>query len=203
MPLTVDELRDEMAHHLQDPAHLLINRQQLLEFINSAAWDAATNDWLLPLDSEALETAASTYEYAVPTGFLYIHEIWLESAVADQYDQRIIRNQWRLLLVGSTATLVFDSDLWTITASRNLKLVGHQRPTTEYTTSSNIDTGLESFIRERAISYGARNLARTSSQNAQQYAQLAQQAWEMSNELLEKRPEQYQLHFRSRLVPGR
>ena len=204
MPLTVDELRDEIAHHIQDPASRLVNRQQLLEFINSAAWDAATNDWLLPLDDESLETAGSTFEYNIPTNFLYIHEIWLESSVANQYDERILRNQWRLLLVGTTPTLVFDSSLFTIVATRNLKLVGHQRPTTEYSSGTdNIDLGLESFIRERAISYAARNLGRHQGLHAVTYAQLAADSYQTSQDLLQNRPEAYQLHFRSRLVPGR
>lgn len=204
MPLTVDELRDELAHHLQDSAHALINRNQLLEMINSAAWDAANGDWLIPLDDETLETVAATYEYAVPASFLYIHDVWLESATAGLFDRRILRNQWRLLLTGTTPQLVLDPDLHTITATRNLKLQGHRRPTTEYSEgTTNIDTGLESFIRERAVAYAARNLSRHGGQHAQQYAQLAQEAWQMSENLLQNRPEQYRLHIRSRLVPGR
>jgi hypothetical protein len=203
MALTIDKLRDELAHHLQDPANRLVNRDQLLEFINSAAWDASTNDWLLPLDNESLLESTGTYEYNVPSDFLYIHEVWEESAVADRYDRRIVRNQWRILLVSTTPTLVFDSDLFTITDARNLKLVGHKRPTTEYGDSDSIDTGLESFIRERAVSYAARNLSRHGGAMAQQYAALAEEAWQKSEALLQNRPEQYQLHIRSRLVPGR
>lgn len=203
MPLTITELRDEVSHHLQDPANLLVSQGQLLEFINSAAWDAATNDWLVPLDDVSLVTAADTYQYAVPANFQYIHDVWLESGTADLYDRRVLRNQWRLLLVGATPTLYFDPDLFTIVATRNLKIVGHRRPTTEYTETSTIDTGLESFIRERAVAYAARNLARHGGQHAQQAGQLEQLAWQTSEALLQNRPEQYRLHVRSRLVPGR
>ncbi len=203
MPLTIEELRDEIGNHLQDPAHLLLNRQQILEFVNSAAWDAANGDWLLPNDDVSLETAASTYIYTIPTGFEYIHDIWLESSTANQYDERILRNQWRLLLVGSTASIIFDSILWTVVATRNLKLVGHARPTTEYTSDTqSVDVGLESFIRERATAYGARNLSRHGGQHAQQYSQLFQDAYQTSESLLQNRPEQYRLHLRSRFVPG-
>ncbi len=203
MPLTIEELRDEVGNHLQDPAHFLVNRQQLLEFINSAAWDAATGDWLLPKDDTSLVTASSTYIFTIPTGFEYIHDIWLESSTTDQYDERILRNQWRLLLVGSTASIVFDSVLFTIVTTRNLKLVGHARPTTEYSEDTdNIDAGLESFIRERATAYGARYLARIGGQSSQQYAQLFQEAYQTSADMLTNRPEQYQLHLRSRPVPG-
>lgn len=203
MPLTIEELRDEIGNHLQDPAHLLLNRQQLLEFVNSAAWDAANGDWLLPKDDTSLATASATFIYTIPTGFEYIHDIWLESSTTDQYDERILRNQWRLLLVATTASIVFDSVLFTIVTSRNLKLVGHARPTTEYLSDTdNVDVGLESFIRERATAYGARNLSRQGGQHAQQYAQLFQEAYQTSADMLTNRPDQYQLHLRSRPVPG-
>lgn len=206
MPLTVDELRDEMSHHLQDPAHELVNRQQLLEFINSASWDAANSDWLIPLDNEATVLAGATYEYTVPANFLYVHDLWLESATDGLFDRRVLRNQWRILLTGTTPQIVFDPDLFTITAGRQVKVQGHRRPTTEYaapTDTTNIDTGLESFIRERGVAYAARNLSRHQGGHAQQYAQLAQEAWQMSENLIQNRPEQYRLHIRSRPVPGR
>ena len=203
MALTIEELRDEVANHLQDPAHLLIQRSQLLEFINSASWDAANMDWLLPKSNESIETAVSTFEYSVPTGFEYIHDVWLESSTANQFDERILRNQWKVGLVSTTATIIFDSVLWTVVATRNLKLDGHARPTTEYSEDTdNVDVGLESFIRERAVMYGARNLARHGGQHAAQYAQLADQAFQTSESMLQNRPEQYRLHLRSRHVPG-
>ncbi len=204
MALTIEELRDEVANHLQDPEHRLLNRQQLLEFINSAAWDASNGDWLVPVDNTALETSASTFIYTVPAGIEYISDIWLESSTTDQYDERILRNQWRLLLVAANPSIVFDSILFTIVATRNLKLVGHARPTVEYTEETDtVDSGLESFLRERATSYGARNLSRHGGQHAQQYAQLAQEAFQTSENMLTNRPEQYQLQLRSRVVPGR
>ena len=204
MALTIEELRDEVSNHIQDPAHLLLNRQQLLEFINSAAWDASNGEWLLPLDSESLETSSGVFEYTVPSTFVYIHEVWLESSTANQFDVRIVRNEWRLQLVGSTSTLIFDSLLHSITVTRNLKLVGHLRPTVEYSEDTdNVDAGLESFIRERAVALGARNLARGGGQQAQQYAQLAQEAYQTSADMLANRPEQFRMHLYSRLVPGR
>jgi len=202
MALTVVELQDELANHLQDPSRFLLANSQHLEFINSAAWDAANNDWLLPKNDNSLETAASTYEYSVPSGFEYVHDVWMESGTADQYDERILRNQWKIGLVDAVAKVIFDSVLWTVTATRNLRLNGHARPTTEYTDSSSIDVGLEAFIRERAIMYGARNLSSHGGQHAQQYSGMADRAMQTSEAMLQNRPEQYQLHFRSRFVPG-
>ena len=202
MPLTIVELQDEIGNHLQDPAHFLLNTQQLLEFINSSAWDAANGDWLLPKSDESLETAASTFEYAVPSGFEYVHDVWLESSTANQFDERILRNQWKIGLVSTTATLIFDSVLFTITATRNLKLDGHARPSTEYADTGSIDVGLEAFIRERAVAYAARNLSAHGGQHSEKYSRMGNEAYQTSADMLANRPEQYRLHFRSRYVPG-
>ena len=195
-------MQDEISNHLQDPAHLQLNTQQLLEMINSSAWDAANMDWLLPKSDESLETASSTFEYAIPSGFEYIHDIWLESSTSNQFDERILRNQWKIGLVSTTATLIFDSVLFTIVVTRNLKLDGHARPTTEYAADANIDVGLEAFIRERSIMYGARNLARRGGQSSLQSSELAKETFQTSEAMLQNRPEQYRLHLRSRHVPG-
>ena len=202
MALTILELQDELANHLQDPSRFLLANSQHLEFINSAAWDAANNDWLLPKYDDSLETASSTYEYTIPSGFEYIHDIWIESSTSDQYDERILRNQWKIGLVDTTASIIFDSVLWTVVATRNLRVLGHKRPNTEYTDSDSIDVGLESFLRERAIMYASRNLSAHGGQHAQQYAAMGDRAMQISDIMLENRPEQYKLHFRSRFVPG-
>jgi hypothetical protein len=320
---TVNDIREDIANHLHDPLMVRVQAYQLLEFINAASHDARSKEWLLLLDDETLLLASSTYEYDVPASFAYIHEVWLESATGGRFDERILRNQWRLLLVGTTPALVFDGDLFTITAGRNLKLVGHQRPT-EYTASvagvnevqrvshdgtggtftlsfggqttaainwnasaadvksalealssvvsvdasggalptaveitftdpgaqnvaemteddssltgdtvgvtiatvtqgrlasgtgaSSIDTGMEAFIRERALSYAARYLARlipsvadavaegVVADEGARYSELVQESWLKSENLLQERGVEYRLHPKSRVVPGR
>ena len=212
---TVNNIRQDIANHLKDPLMERVQGYQLLECINAAADDAFSKEWVLPVDNESLETASATFEYNIPAGVAFIHQVWLESSTSNQYDTQVLRNQWRIQLVGSQATLVFDSILFTIVVTRNLKLVGHKRPTVAYATgSATIDVGMEAFIRERATSYAARYLARSvpgqvdvlaeglQSNTGPTYAQLEQDAWLKSENLMENRGAQYRITSRSRFVPG-
>ena len=206
MPLTVDELRDEMSHHLQDPASLLVNHDQLIEFINSAAWDAANAGWVVDLEeSETLTLASSTYAYDVPASFAYVHELIVADAAGDYpLSQLIPWSQWQIVMNGATVQFLLSKDRFTITNGRALKVRGQARPTSEYSSGSdNIDAGMESFIRERAIMYAARNLSRHSGAHAQQYAQLMVDAKATSDELLTKQAELFQPKTMSRVVPSR
>ena len=73
-----------------------------------------------------LVVAASTYEYDIPTGFLYIDQIFQESGTSDRYSPSgdlIDVRHWRIL-PGTTPKLWFDNDYITLTAGRKLRLVG-------------------------------------------------------------------------------
>ncbi|KKN83857.1 hypothetical protein LCGC14_0295100 [marine sediment metagenome] len=206
MPLTVDELRNEIAHHLQDPAKRLVNQAQLLEFIDSAAWDAAAEGWLLSTQDESLSLGSSDFEYDVPSGLAYIHEIWQETTAATGiYDDFIPWHQWEIVLDASgTPAIHFSRETFTVVSGVDLRLKGQTRPTSEYSSgSSSIDAGMESFIRERAIAYAARNLSRHGGAHAQQYAQLAQEAQTISESLLQQQAEFFRPKRYSRAVPGR
>lgn len=206
MPLTIDELQGEMAHHLQDPASTLVNRAQLLEFINSAAWDASNEGWLLNTQDESLTLTSADFEYDVPSGFAYIHEIWQEAtAGTGVYPTFIPWYQWEIVLdaAGSPA-IHFSRESFSITNAIDLRLKGQTRPTTSYTSAlANIDAGMESFIRERAVAYAARNLSRHGGAHAQQYAALAQEAMVTSESLLQQQAELFRPKLYARVVPGR
>jgi hypothetical protein len=206
MAWTVDELRDEIASHLQDPASQLVNRQQLLQFINSAAWDAANEGWVIALEEdESLTLAAGTYDYTIPSGFAYLHEVYVANAGGTYGEAELVPlNRWRLVYNSSAAKLRFSEEFFTITDTRSVKLVGQARPTSEYSEDTdNIDAGMESFIRERATMYAARNLSRHGGQHAQQYAQLEQEALQTSELMLRQQPERFQPKEYARPVPLR
>jgi len=206
LPLTIDELRDEISHHIQDPANRLVNRDQLLEFINSAAWDAAASGIVIPLEeSESLTLVTGQFDYTVPASFAYIHEIWSETTAATNvYPDIIPWNRWQLVFDGSVSVIRFSREFFTIVNDLDLKVKGHERPTSEYSSAtSNIDAGLESFIRERAVSYAARYMARNSGTQAQQYAQLVQEAFQTSEALLQQQEEFLRPSVYSRAVPNR
>jgi hypothetical protein len=206
MPLTIDELRSELAHHIQDPASQLVSRAQLLAFINSAAWDAANEGWLLNIQDESLTLSASDYEYNVPSGLAYIHEIWQESTTGTAvYDDFIPWHQWEIVLdaAGSPA-IHFSRESFTIVATIDLRIKGQTRPTSEYSAGTdNIDTGMESFIRERSTAYAARNMARQSGPHAQSMAALEESAFQTSELMLAQQAELFRPKRYSRVVPGR
>ncbi len=205
MPLTIVELQTEMGHHLQDAAHTLLNTAQLLAFINSAAWDAAAEGWLLDTQDESLTTAANDYEYDVPAGLAYIHEIWTEAvAAAGTYPTFVPWHQWEIVLDAvSTPAIHFSRESYTPIATIDVRLKGQTRPTSEYAASASIDTGMESFIRERAVSYAARNLSRQGGAHSQMYAQLSEVAMVKSETLLQQNAEFFRPKAFSRAVPGR
>ena len=205
MALTIEELRDEIAQHLQDPTHLLVGRSKLLEFINSAAWDAANEGWVIHIEEdESLTTATDTYDFTVPAGFAYIHEVYVADSNGDfGEDDLVPLTQWRLAFDSAVAVLRFSFEFHTIVDGRVIKLIGQARPTSEYTDDADIiDAGLESFIRERGIMYGARNMARHGGQHAQQYAQLAQETFQSSELMLQQQADRYRPKEFARPVPG-
>jgi len=76
------------------------------------------------------EVVASTYEYPIPVGFLYIREVYQEDSVAGRYTAssgRMDVRHWEIL-PGSPAKLWFNSSLASLSAGRHLRLVGQQAP---------------------------------------------------------------------------
>lgn len=191
--MNVDDIRDEIAHHLQDPAKAQVNNQQLLEFLNSAARDAGNEGVVIPLeDDESLTLIAADFDYAVPTSFAYIHEINMETGVASGiYTILVPWARWRIIVDAGVPQILFSRDLFTITAGLKLKLRGHKRPVSYTDGAETVDIGLESFLRERAAAYGARFLTHGQSQRARTYDQMFQDAWQASEGLLQQLPETY------------
>ncbi len=206
MALTIDELLDEISVHIQDPAYYLLNRAQLLETINSAAWDASAEGLVLSTVDESLTIAAADFEYDVPSGISYIYEIWTEAvAAAGTYPTWVPWHQWELILDASgDPAILFSRESYTPVADIDVRLKAHTRPTTEYSSVTDvIDPGMESFLRERAVVYAARNLARKGDTSAQQYAQLEQTAMENSMRFMEQQGEFFRPRRYARAVPGR
>lgn len=206
MAWTVDELRDEIAHHVQDPAHTLVNRAQLLDFINSAAWDASNQGWVVDLDeTESTTLATGTYAYDVPASFAHVHELIVADAAGDYpLSQLVPWSQWRIVMNGATVQFLFSKDRFTITNGRTVKVRGQARPTVEYSSgTANIDAGMESFLRERAVMYAARYMARTGGSLSQTAAMLEQSTFQTSELMLQQQPELFRPKEYSRVVPSR
>lgn len=66
------------------------------------------------------------YEYDLPTNFLYIHRVEMESATRDRYDEEIHQDYWRIV-PASTQVLKLDT---TPTAGRKIRISGMASPAT-------------------------------------------------------------------------
>jgi len=75
------------------------------------------------------ETVASTYVYDLPTGFYTIEEIYFEESTADLYKAGSLQDPkgWKILRA-ATERLWLDQNIITITATRNIRIVGQSKP---------------------------------------------------------------------------
>lgn len=74
-----------------------------------------------------LAVIASTYEYTIPAGFVYVDQIFQESGTADRYSpsrDAIDPRHWRIL--HGTPKIWFDDQYASLITGRNLRLVGQQ-----------------------------------------------------------------------------
>lgn len=118
--------------------------------------------------------------------------------------------RWQLKVgtAGGVPALWFDDQLFTVNQGRRLRLLGHRRPNDSYVIGVGaIDTGLESFIRERATAISAHQLSEHTTDDAARAVleRIADNTWQESEERL--RTILAQPHFRpsrySRTVPLR
>jgi len=207
--MDVITLSHRISTHLTDPAQRLVNTAQLLDIIKDAAEDASNGGWLIELeDNESLTFTTGTYEYAVPASFYFLSDLYYESTVAGVYTGIVLPHEWRLATNGAVPVIRFDKDYESIPTGRKLRVIGWRRPTTDYDADGDtIDAGMEAFLRERSLSYSARYLARDGSQFARQNEQLFQDAFGVSDKMLQerliiqaKRMAEFQVQ---RQVPGR
>jgi len=173
--------------------------------INQAVDDLAAEGIVLPLaEDESLTLATDDWQYDVPASFAYIKEIRQESAVGGgKYPNVIHPTLWRLTIETSTTPVIqFDESEFGITNGVKLKIVGQKR-VAQLAGTEVAPPGLESFIRERALSYACDILAGSSSQLSAWRRGLAEQSWGRSLDMLRRFPRQYRPWPDSVCVPER
>ena len=201
--MTVDELITDIGHHLQDPSHAVVNKTQTVGFINDAAFDAANEGWVLKMDDDVSVTVADgTFEYAVPANFVYIYELRDQT---NYTDLNVIHPSYWKIEDGVTPVIRFSRDLYdSTTGAGALQIKGYKRPNQAYVAGTGtIDAGMESFLRERAVAYAARNVSKGSSGRAQAYVRLAETAWLRSESLMEDQQDLFRPLSYARRVYGR
>ena len=96
--------------------------------------DAAVN-WainrlgrIIALDKidESLTLAAATYEYSIPSGFISIRQIYLETSTAGRFYTKPISDRLWRIVDAATPQIAFDPDDFSITTSRKLQIHGQQ-----------------------------------------------------------------------------
>jgi len=98
------------------------------DFINLAI-EIVAKEALQNKTDTSLTLATDTYQYDLPTSFLYINSIEMESSTSGLYDSSdpIPNEHWRII-PGSTIKLEFVKDLFTITDGRALRIKGLASP---------------------------------------------------------------------------
>ena len=153
---TVLQLIDEIFEHIRPPDEIDVSIPRMLTYVNSAARDARNSGWLVHLeDDESLTFAQDTWEYAVPATFAYVKELRVENDTTSPstWDEIIPDAYWAPPRIDAAVPKFFFIRPFMVPVGLKMKVVGQKRPTVYSLVTETVDTGMESFLRERAITY--------------------------------------------------
>lgn len=150
------ELIDEIMEHLQLPDEIGLGIPSMMTYVNSAARDARNSGWLVHLeDDESITFAQDTWEYAVPASFAYVRDLRVENDTTSPstWDEIIPEGYWAPPRIDAGVPKFFLIRPFMIPVGLKMKVVGQKRPSLYSALTDTIDSGMESFLRERAIVY--------------------------------------------------
>lgn len=154
--MTILELIDEIMEHIRPPDEIDISIPRMLAYINSAARDARNSGWLVHMeDDESLVFLQDTWQYAVPATFAYIRELRIENNTTSPstWDEIIPEAYWAPPRIEGGVPVIFLIRPFMIPVGVRMKVVGQKRPSLYSVVTATVDTGMESFLRERAITF--------------------------------------------------
>lgn len=198
----------ELALHAHDVTNGELSPANWLSFIQSAARDARNNGWLIFIeDNETLTIASNAYEYAVPATFAYVDKLMVQETIngVSVFVREVPRHHYEIrynTITGAGPVFSFSS-VTELTPDRLLKVVGQARPTIYSAAGNTIDAGMESFLRERSLYFGFRFLGAGLSELARWRQQMSIQAWQTSEALLRRHPQEFRMHPSAMEVPSR
>jgi hypothetical protein len=107
--------------------HRIFTVQELHSAINQAIEHAAGKYLVDLIDDTTITLVADTYEYALPTSFLYLNKVTTESAVASDifYKEDVIDFRDWDVIKAYPPTLKLDKNMYSIVAGKDLRLEGH------------------------------------------------------------------------------
>ena len=127
--------------------------EELIRAINRAI-EMVEGEALEDLIDESLITATSTFEYVLPIGFSHLEFVYQESSTTNRYSRDsglIPDHHWRILRT-TPRKLWFDPDLVSLTAGRNLRLVG-QRDAARLTVDTDVSEVSPAFLLQQAKAF--------------------------------------------------
>lgn len=200
---TATEIGLQVARRVRDATQSELTAAGYLDFINMAIDDLKLEGWLEPqAEDTSLSVLAGTYTYTIPDGFAYIRR--LEQADSDgsyPMDSIIPAHYW---FIENDAQINIRPDYHAgLVTGRTIKIVGQKRPSGGVLGSATIVAGMESFVRERAVTYVAEYLASGDSALAGFRQRLAEGNWPKSQQLLARHPQEFRVKPSSVHVPGR
>lgn len=195
----------ELALHGHDISNGEVSTAQWLSFIVSAVRDCRSSGWLIRLeDDESITVTATAYEYNVPSGFAYVEKLLIEETIQSTavYVREIPKGHWEIRLNGSVPVFTFGT-ITELTPGRTIKVIGQKRPTIYTAANETIDAGMEGFLRERALYFGFRYMGAGISELARWRQQMSIQAFNSSEAMLGRHPQEFRSLPASEEVPGR
>ena len=130
------------------------------------------------------------------------------------YDYVVPRAYWRIKLqsggrntttaaFGSRPQFVFNSDFFSFTPGTPIQVVGQRRPTVYSAETDALDSGMESFLRERTLVFAARFASLGGSAVSNMRRAIGQEALALSEQFLRLHPQEFRVAPNSTRIKGR
>jgi hypothetical protein len=154
-------------------------------YINMAI-EMVAKEALVNKTDTTIELVEATYQYTLPTQFLYIYGIDLESTTADLYDaQKSINPEFWRIINGATTKLEFIYDLFTPIDGRNIRIRGLASPSVLDTDSEECPIN-PTFVAQQAAALMHQSRIRGSGVDSEWHEAQMKLCQSMANEIRKK-----------------
>lgn len=202
---TVLDIIDSVKARMREDDRIEVSFAQMLSFINDAAQDLVASGWVIQDMDEAALFVVGTYEYAVPSGLAFVHEIRVENTVdtPSTWDEIVHSHFWRIGEYDAPK-LVFHKG-FPIPGTRLMRVLGQKRPSLYTGTGDTVDLGMEPYIRESALASALsfQSAAIPELEQSRSRFALAGEARLRAEQFLSRSPQRFRQFPNARYVPGR
>ncbi len=202
---TVLDIIDSVKARMREDDRIEVTFAQMISFINDAAQDLVASGWVIQDLDEAGLFVAGTYEYVVPSGIAFIHEIRIENTVTSPstWDEIIPLHFWRIGEYDSP--MINFHKAFPIPDAKLMRVLGQKRPSLYTATADTIDSGMEPYIRESALASALsfQSAAIPELEQSRSRFALAGEARLRAEQFLSRSPQRFRQFPNARYVPGR